>query len=429
MVSRAQLKYPEYEFVQGDAESLDFLETRNLAIDFVIASDLVGHLDDLWEFLHRLYKACSQHTRIVITYYNFLWEGILRVGERFRWKMPQPYQNWLGMQDIRNLLRVGNFKIEHEGSALLLPKAVPVLADWVNSKLAPLRLFSWANLLQYFVAVPEPIPAGRADSCSVIVPCRNEAGNIDECVARIPQMGIWTELVFVDGASTDGTVEKIVASIDRMRGQRDIKLIHQIERVSEKFSAGTSPNMMLPQGKGDAVRKGFDAASGGILMILDADLTVPPEDLAKFYEAITTEKGGLIIGTRLVYPVDDEAMPVLNYWGNKFFSLLFTWMLDQPIKDTLCGTKVLTKSTYNRIKDGRGYFGDFDPFGDFDLLFGASRLGIQITEIPIHYTRRRAGASKVRFFRHGVLLIRMSLTGFRKLKLAEWTRPYRVKSA
>jgi glycosyltransferase involved in cell wall biosynthesis len=224
-------------------------------------------------------------------------------------------------------------------------------------------------------------------------------------------MGARTEIVFVDGDSTDGTVAEIEREMMRWRGTKEIKLIHQVAR-SETRAA----NLMLKLGKGDAVRKGFAAATGDVLMILDADLTVPPEDLPKFYDAISRGKGELINGTRLVYPLADQSMKSLNFVGNKSFSWLFTWLLGQRIKDTLCGTKVLRRADYERIASARSHFGDFDPFGDFDLLFGAARLKLKITELPVRYQRRTAGESKVRVFRHGWLLARMCVVGFLRLK-------------
>ena len=230
------------------------------------------------------------------------------------------------------------------------------------------------------------------------MPCRNEQGNVEDIFARVPDMGRGTELIFVDGSSSDGTVEAIE---QRIAGRPGTRLIHQGDGI----------------GKGDAVRKGFDAASGDIFFILDADLTVPPEDLPKFYTAIVEGRGEFVNGTRLVFPMEDQAMRFLNLVGNKFFSLAFTYILGRPIKDTLCGTKVLAREHYARIVRGRAYFGDFDPFGDFDLLFGAARAGLKIVEVPVRYRARTYGETKISRFRHGLVLLRMTAIAFRKFKL------------
>ncbi|HEX2648222.1 MAG TPA: glycosyltransferase family 2 protein, partial [Candidatus Dormibacteraeota bacterium] len=239
---------------------------------------------------------------------------------------------------------------------------------------------------------------------------------------RMPDLGPDAEIIFVDGASTDGTKEKIEEVIARHRGMKDIKLVLQMPDAEYgRKDDPNAPTVMLKLGKGDAVRKGFDAATRDVLMILDADLTVPPEDLPRFLAPVSTGKGRFINGTRLVYPMEERAMKFVNYLGNWFFSKLFTWLLEQPIRDTLCGTKVLLKSDYEKIKAGRKYFGEFDPFGDFDLLFGAARLALPIVEVPVRYRRRLAGVSKVRVSRHGWLLVAMSWFAFRRLKLAKWT--------
>jgi glycosyltransferase involved in cell wall biosynthesis len=202
----------------------------------------------------------------------------------------------------------------------------------------------------------------------------------------------------VDGHSTDGSCEEIEAII-RESSDKEIRLLIQ-------------PG----QGKGDAVRYAFAHAKNDVLMILDADLTVPPEDLPKFYHAIASRKGEFINGTRLVYPMEREAMRMLNILGNKFFSVALSWLLNQPLKDTLCGTKVLLLRDYQAIARGRNYFGDFDPFGDFDLIFGAAKLNMKILEVPIRYRERTYGSTNISRFRHGWLLLKMTLFAFRKLK-------------
>jgi SAM-dependent methyltransferase len=435
MNERARLKHPQLNFIQADAEQPPLART----FDFVIMSDLVGHLTDVWQTLHNLHRVCTAETRIVVTTYNFLWQPVLAAAERLGLKMPQPAQNWLGVGDLENLFRLADFRVERSCVRLLVPARVPVVGEWLNRLPQHSRFLSHFGLLNFFVLRPATRDEARKDTTeegtnaaptqshrsssrqsqshavSVVVPCRNEAGNVAACVARVPSMGARTEIVFVDGDSTDGTVEEIEREMMRWRGVKEIKLIHQVERGETRAA-----NLMLKLGKGDAVRKGFAAATGDVLMILDADLTVPPEDLPKFYDAISRGKGELINGTRLVYPLADQSMKSLNFLGNKFFSWLFTWLLSQRIKDTLCGTKVLRREDYERIAAARSHFGDFDPFGDFDLLFGAARLKLKITELPVRYQRRTAGESKVRVVRHGWLLARMCAVGFLRLKAQPW---------
>jgi len=121
-------------------------------------------------------------------------------------------------------------------------------------------------------------------------------------------------------------------------------------------------------------------------------------------------------GSRLVYPMEHEAMRYLNLLGNKFFSMAFSWLLGERIKDTLCGTKVLFRRDYECIAANRSYFGEFDPFGDFDLLFGASKLNLKILEVPIRYQERTYGETNIHRFTHGWLLLKMTVYGFFRLK-------------
>ncbi len=401
MVDLAGVKYPHLEFRQGDAEALDIDEQ----FDYIIISDLIGFLTDIWQAFTELHKVCRPDTAIIITQYNYLWEPVLKLGEKLGLKMPQDHQNWLAFPDLKNLLMLAGFQVYREEFHLLIPKRIPLLSALANEYLVNLPGLHHLCLLEVIEARPLPHPREKKEySCSVIIPTRNEAGNIEGAVERTPELGSWTELIFVDGESNDGTVEKIEEMIRRYEGKRAISLIKQQPAI----------------GKGDAVRKGFDAATGDILMILDSDLTVPPEDMPKFYAPLAEGTAEFVNGSRLVYPMEKEAMRLLNIIANKLFSYAFTWLLEQRITDTLCGTKVLLKKDYERIAAGRSFFGDFDPFGDFDLLFGASRLGMKIVEIPVRYRARTYGDIKIERFKHGWLLLKMTVVAFRKLKLARW---------
>jgi SAM-dependent methyltransferase len=399
MVALARARYPELHFEVMDAEELKLDGT----FDYIILSDLLGDLGDVGAAFERLHAVCRPDTRIVITYYNHLWEPALKLAERLGAKTRQNLQNWFHLGDVENLLHLCDFERIRKGYHLLVPKRVPVVAPFVNRYGALVPGLSRLSLVQWMVARPSPAPgpARHDHRVSVVIPCRNERGNIGPAVERVPALGHATEIVFVDGSSTDGTVDAIEAAIAKYGDSKTIRLIHQGDG----------------RGKGDAVRKGFDVATGDVLMILDADLTVAPEDLPKFYDALVAGKGDFINGTRLVYPMESQAMRFLNFLGNKFFGLMFSWLLGQRITDTLCGTKVLLKRDYERIKAGRAYFGNFDPFGDFDLLFGAARLNLKLIDLPIRYHDRTYGETKISRFRHGLLLLRMCGVALKRLKL------------
>jgi SAM-dependent methyltransferase len=412
MISRARSRHPELELHVADVERDPLPEGP---YDAIVLSDSVGHFDDIQRAFERLGPLLAPGGRLVVTYYSFLWEPALKLAERLGLKTPWPEENWLSMNDIENLLRLADFEVVRSGADILLPVGVPYVATLANRVLAKLPVIREAALVDYFVARPlTRSPVAPLPSVSVICPCKNEKGNIREAIARTPAMGSATELVFVDGNSTDGTRDEIQAAIREYRGPLTVRLLDQ--------GAG--------KGKGDAVRKGFSAAHNDVLMILDADLTVPPEDLPKFYRALTTGKGEFINGVRLVYPLEGEAMRFLNLLGNKFFSATLSWLLEQPIKDSLCGTKVLYRRDYQRIADSRGFFGDFDPFGDFDLLFGAARLNMKIVDLPVRYRARTYGDTKISRFAHGWMLLKMTAFGFQKLRMgsasttgSRFTRP------
>ncbi len=394
MVAEASRRHPSLEFRVGDAESLDLHET----FDVIVVADVLGYLLDVEESFGRLHQVCAPQTRVIIAYYNYLWEPVLKLVEKLGMKMPQPEQSWLSPDDIANLLALADFEMVKTERRLLLPIRIPLLSTLFNRFLAYVPLLNKLCLCHYLVARPRVRQSTPVYSSTIVIPCRNERGNIEAAVRRIPRFGGRQEIIFVDGHSTDGTQE-------------------EIRRVIAAYPT-TNIRLLLQEGKGkgDAVRKGFAQATGDILMILDADLTMPPEDLPKFYDALATGKGEFINGCRLVYPMESQAMRMLNLIGNKFFSLAFSWLLNQRIKDTLCGTKVLFRRDYERLAANRQYFGDFDPFGDFDLLFGASKLNLHILEIPIRYQDRTYGTTNIQRFTHGWLLLKMTVYGFFRLK-------------
>lgn len=395
MIRAAKQNYPRINFLIGDAGLLDHIPGEEF--DYVILSDLVGYLDDIQICLENLHRFCAPHTRIILSSYNFLWQPVLKLAERLYLKMPAPEQSWLSLDDLRNLLYLANLQVVKTERRLFFPKYIPLLS-WLLNRLGTLPLFNKACLSQYLIARPLPRRDHHDLSSTIVIPCRNEKGNIEPAIQRLPVFGRYQEIIFVDGNSTDGTQDEIRRMIQRYPG-KDIKL---------HLQDGT--------GKGDAVRKGFQMAKGDILMILDADLTVPPEDLPKFYHAIASGKAEFLNGCRLIYPMEHEAMRTLNLLANKFFGMAFSWLLGDRLKDTLCGTKVLLREDYLALAGNRAYFGDFDPFGDFDLLFGASKMNLKIIEIPVRYRNRAYGETKIKRFTHGLLLLRMVIHAYRKLK-------------
>ncbi len=395
MVENAKTQFPDLDIRCLDAHQLEL----NEKFDVIILSNLIGWIDDIQIALQQVRKHCHARTRIIITYYNFLWEPIIKFSEWIGIKKKTPDQNWLSKKDIDNLLYHDNFEVYRHQRNMLVPFYIPILSWFLNKYIAHLPFFNLLSLNQHIFARPLNCGSRKEYTTSVVIPARNESGNIENAILRLPEFGAGVEIIFVEGNSTDDTWEKIKEMKDKYQGKRKIEIARQEGK-----------------GKADAVRKGYSIATGDILMILDADLTVPPEDIPKFYEAIVSGKGEFINGSRLVYPLEKNAMRFLNMLGNKFFSHAFTWLLEQPIKDTLCGTKVIFRDDYNRLVSNRIFFGDFDPFGDFDLIFGAYKLNLKIIDLPIRYQERTYGDTNISRFRHGFILLRMWFYAAGKIK-------------
>jgi SAM-dependent methyltransferase len=390
-------------------EKIDFhvMDANNIRLegtfDMIVISNLIGFLDDIENVFEQVKKVCHPNTKIIVQYYNSLWSPVIKFAEAIGLKKKTPHQNWLNSRDINNLLFISGFDVYRNTKRLIFPLWFPVLSFIFNRYLAKFPIFRFFSLNIYSFAKPLPINnveeyAGKY-STTVVIPARNESGNIENAITRLPKFGKHVEIIFIEGNSTDDTWEKIREIQKKYSATHDIKIGQQ-----------------KGKGKADAVREGYKIATGDILMILDADLTVPPEDLPKFYNAIASSKGDFINGTRLVYPMEKEAMRFLNYLGNHFFSWAFTWLLEQRFKDTLCGTKVMFRTDYIKLTRNRKYFGEFDPFGDFDLLFGAHKLNLKIVEVPIRYRERTYGSTNISRFKHGLILLRMCAFASRKCK-------------
>src|SRR5680860_99520 len=385
MIDVAQASYPWLEFHVGDVEDHRALSVLGGPYDVIVLSDIVAYLDDIQRTLESLHSLCHERTRIVVAYYSQFWRPALSVASLLGQRMPQPPQNWLSAEDIDGLLELSGFQTIKREWRLLVPRHLGGIGSVMNRYIGTLPVMRRFSLRHYVVVRPVTGHLRPKPSATVVIPCRNEAGNIEDAVARMPAFCNDQHLLFVEGHSSDGTL----GEIHRVIADHPDLTIDVIQQTG--------------RGKGDAVRAGFAAATGDVLMILDADLTVPPEALPKFYDVVASGRADYVQGTRLVYPMDDRAMRFLNRLANHLFALLFTWLLNQRITDTLCGTKVLRKRDYERIEAQRSYFGDFDPFGDFDLIFGAAKLNLKMAELPIRYGERVYGTTQISRFRDGFM--------------------------
>ncbi len=390
--------FPHLALHAGDIEDEAALDKIEGTFDVILIVDTFGLVEDCQGLLERLHRFCTRDTRLIIAYYSYLWDPLLKLAEAAGWKMKQGPSNVLSAADIGAMAELAGFDLVKSEKRLLVPMRLWGMGRFINRFLSPMPLLRQLSLRHYSVFRSRHRIDDGLKSASVVIPARNERGNIEAAIKRIPRFCGDMEVIFVEGHSKDGTAG-------------------EIKRVKAAYQDWDIKFMTQPgKGKADAVFAAFEAARGDVLMILDADLTVPPEQLPKFWAAVRAGHGEFINGSRLVYPVEDQAMRFLNMLANRFFSIVFSWILNQRITDTLCGTKVIRKSDYLRLKEGRGYFGEFDPFGDFDLLFGASKLNLKIVEVPVRYAARIYGETQISRFRHGILLLKMVVIAFFKIK-------------
>lgn len=400
MIQEASKRYPHLDFQVLDAEEAG--NSIKKTFDYIIAANSLTEATDIRRWLKSLYKVMTPESRLIIITYNYLWEPILEFGALLGIRPRSPAENWFSPHDLHNLLTSTDFDIINEGYRTILPKRVPLFSLIFNNVLVRLPFFQILGVTYYIVARPLiPFKNPETMTVSIVVPCKNEEDNIDQLIERIPDIGGGTEIIFVDDKSTDRTAQKI---------QEQIKA-HPNKKI--KFVEGPG------EGKGAACRAGFAVAENDVFMILDADMTVMPEVLPEFFEMIVSGKGEFINGSRLLYPMEEQAMKIANIFGNKMFALLFTFLLGQPIKDTLCGTKVILKRDYYKLIEARSYFGNIDRWGDYDWIFGAALYNLKIVELPVHYVSRKAGKTKMtnRLYNAWIML-KMCWVAFKKIKLA-----------
>ena len=386
MIEAARAKYPGLKFEVGEAESTSLEEK----VDYIIMSNLLDYLEDIWVVLEKAKGMLNEDGKLVITTINPVWEPVFRLGQKLNLRTPDTVRNFVTNKDIVNLLELHDFEILKVGLKVFIPFYIPLLSAAVNFMVQELPFLRQLCIMQYIVAKPKR--ATKPLSCSVIIPCYNEGGNIADCLRRIPKMGSYTEAIVVDDGSSDGTAAMVKPELNR-----DIT----IKLISNQTN----------RGKGHAVRVGFDHAVGDVLMILDADMAVMPEELPRFLHLMEVGVADFVNGTRVIYPMEAKSMPVLNYFGNKCFSIILSWIMEQRVSDTLCGTKAMFRKDYKRmsLQDS--------SWGDFDLLFGAAKLCLRMRELPVHYKVRKAGESKMKAFRHGWILLRVCFKGFAELRL------------
>lgn len=366
----------------------------------ILLNGTINHHLDIQGLLMQLAPSLSRTSRLLLVVYNPYLGWLYRLANRIGLRQGEVPTTFITRVDLDNIAELSGFTIVRRKLALYFPWELFGLGHLINRTAACIPVLRWTGLVYLAVLRPNSPATAHRPSLSCVIPARNERGNIENAIKRMPEFGCPLEIIFVEGHSTDGTWE-------------------EIQRVREKYQDRHAIKAMQQTGKGknDAVRLGFSQATGELLTILDADLTMPPELLQRFYNAYCDGNADFINGSRLVYPMQGEAMRFLNRLANSFFAKALSWVLDVRLGDSLCGTKLLSRHDYSRFIAWRRDFGDFDPFGDFELIFPAAELALGITDVPIRYMDRTYGSTNISRFRHGIMLLRMTLIGFFRIKL------------
>ena len=371
------------------------------AVDVVLFNGNFNHSTDIQGLLETVRPHLGRRGRVVVALYNSYFAWLFRLADRLGLRQGPPIVTFITQADLEQLARLGGFDIVRLRPVAYVPWHFFGLGSLLNVVMPAVPGLRWLSLVT--VAVLRPVIAFERErpSLSIVIPARNERGNIEDALRRMPDFSALTEVIFVEGHSSDGTWEEIQRVTSAWDGRNALRV-----RAFQQDG----------RGKADAVRLGFSKATGDVLTILDADLTMPPERLTRFFDAYCKGSADFVNGTRLVYPMEGEAMRFLNRLGNVFFAKLLSFVLDVRLGDSLCGTKLVSRRDYERFVRWRNDFGDFDPFGDFELLFPAAVLGTGIIDIPVYYRARTYGTTNIRRFHDGAILFRMSMTGLLRIK-------------
>src|SRR3989338_2088423 len=384
MIDIARKKFPHLNFVNSSIENYSYVHS----FDYIVLSNILEFVSDLYIFFSAMASKASPKTKMIITSINPLWEPAMKLATRLKMRIPVQMKNFVTSKDIENMLNISGWEVIESNYRMFSPVKIPLISFFLNKLIPRLPVLKNLCIIQFIIAKPKQLfTIDHSLSCSVIIPCHNEEGNIEECIDRIPSLGSFTEVVVVDDGSNDKTAT-LVKNIQS--GKKRVRLISY------------TPN----KGKGHAVKTGFESATGDILIILDADMAVLPEELSKFYMVLASSQAEFINGTRMLYDMAPGAMKFINYLGNKIFGIILSFIIGQRNTDTLCGTKAFYNSDYMNFKMRRC------PWGDFDLLFEAARMKLKTVEMPVHYFPRREGRSKMKAFKHGLMLLKMCWYGF-----------------
>ena len=228
---------------------------------------------------------------------------------------------------------------------------------------------------------------------SILIPARNEEGNKElliEALNKFKKIPNKIEIIFVEGNSKDNTFQ-------------------MLENLTKEFSKNFKISLLkqTSTGKKNAVVEGFNTSSGDTLAIIDCDFTVDIDDSIDAIMESTKNENILINCSRTTFPMEKDAMRWANYIGNRCFAIFLSILINKPISDSLCGTKVFSRKFFNLMKKNGSWESKSDPFGDFTIIFEAANNNIKILNYPVRYYARRSGAPNISRWLDGIKLLKV----------------------
>ncbi len=344
--------------------------------DTVVISDIEHQLNPAKNLLN-LSRIVGDNTKIILLSKNMVWMILIKILKLFFSFSPKK-NNFLPSSYLDNLYSSCNLELIRQEKIIALPINIPFLTKIINRifRLPLLNFFCMSNIAILKKKIKNS--SNHKDlKISFIIPCKNEQDNIKVFEQKINENTEPDEYLFGDDNSSDKTSDEIDKLIEKLSDKKIIKY--------------NGPGIC----KSENVYKGIDLSSGDIIVIYDADHTVSFEDIKFSVSIMKKTNVDFINCTRMIYPQKDGAMKFANFIGNTIFASLFSLLFKKKITDTLCGTKIFYKKDWEKIKENTSQWGMKDLWGDFDLLIGAYKNNLKITEVPVTYYERRENETKM----------------------------------
>ena len=375
----------EILFLDLNDSKLTSLSTINKKYQRIILTDVVENYDDVFALLNIVSNLLTIDGKLIISSINTKYLILSRTLEFLKLKDSNENTSYIHVKKIRNITSGVGLEYQKFYTKQLFPFSFFYVGNVIN-KIMEIISFQLNLGIKTYIIFRPAIITNSKNSKSIIIPAKNEEGNLVELVSRIPKFEN-TEIIFSYGKSKDNTL-KVMKQITQSNKLFKFKLVKQTKN-----------------GKANAVWEALNVVENDLIAILDADISVDPETLSDFFDIIEKNNADFVNGTRLIYDMEKNSMRFLNRIGNRFFQFFISKIIKEALTDSLCGTKVFKKSYLNDLYFWQNIFGKKDPFGDFDLIFAAAYSGQKIVEMPIVYRERKYGTTQIARFKDGFKLL------------------------